>query len=430
MGNTMETAIANVITYYNEMLKMILLSKILWDSKLKEKKWIIPLLLVGGGIVAVCSIVVNYDTMENLHVLLMVVTTCFIIKAIKIRYAVLAAVIIAFADCIVFGLSLFFFHLDGEYVMNSNVLSFCVNAVMSFVLMFLWCLRQRIHVQHRRLELDIKTVCILVIGTFAFGLYIAYVESFGLDYGNNHHRRMAAFGIIIGGVIFFIATYLGIFFQVQNKQLKNEIAIKDEFLSQQKMYYMMLLEKEENTKKFRHDIRGHINSMRILAEEKDYAHLEEYIDAMDETIGELQIQVQTGNSVVNAIVADMQKRYENVYLQWDGLLKDELKIRPIDLCIIFSNLLSNAFRGADTSDKPVVYVEVKIHESNVAVIVRNRTREKVQIKHRNVVKKVHKEGHGYGIENVKDCIKVYEGTLTIQYEEQEFIAEIYLPDTM
>lgn len=235
--------------------------------------------------------------------------------------------------------------------------------------------------------------------------------------------------IFFGG-IFFLTAFLGKFFHRKNKKLKSEIALKDELLVQQKMYYTMLLEKEENTKRFRHDIKGHISSMQILLEEKDYEHLEEYIDTMDETLKKLQVQTQTGNHVVNAIVANMQNQYENVSIQWLGLLGEELKIRSIDLCIIFYNLLSNAFRSADKSDEPVVYVDVKTAEPNIMVTVRNMIQEKVQVENKCRVRKVYKEGHGYGLKNIKDCVDAYKGVFEIQCKGQEFIAEVFLPNIL
>ena len=236
-----------------------------------------------------------------------------------------------------------------------------------------------------------------------------------------------AIEIIFGGIIFLVICFAK-FFHTQNKRLKNEIALKDEILSQQELYYTMLLEREENTKKFRHDIRGHISSIHVLLEKKDYEHLEEYIDDMNEILGELQVQTDTGNHIVNAIVADLQKQYDNVSIQWTGLLQDELKIRMVDLCIIFYNLLSNAFQAADKNDMPVVHVNVNVAEPNIVVTIYNITREKVQIENESIVKKVHKKGHGYGLRNVKNCIDTYSGKFKIQCRKQEFMAEVYLPN--
>lgn len=92
--------------------------------------------------------------------------------------------------------------------------------------------------------------------------------------------------------------------------------------------------------------------------------------------------------------------------------------------------MSNAFRAANKSNEPVVYVDVKLLESNVMVAVRNMTQEEVRIEKKTIVKKVYQEGHGYGLKNVKDCIDSYNGLFEIQCREQQFIAEVLLPDIL
>lgn len=401
-----------------------------FNFEMREKKRVLSILVIGGVIATLIGSFFNYGNMVNLDMLLMVLTSYLIVNVVKMRYIALAAIIVTFADAIVCAFVMFFLHFEVASIETNRMLSLGVNAVMSLVLCLLLCVKRAIKPKQIGLELDMKSVCMLFVSAMAFGLYIVYVQWFGFGAGNDSQRRIAALGISVGGGVFFLAICFGVFFNVQNKKLKREVALKEKFLSQQKMYYIMLLEKEEKTKKFRHDIRGHISSIRMLIDEKDYENLGQYLEAMDEKLGELQVQTQTGNNVINAIIADMQNQYEDVSIQWTGMLKDELKIRSIDLCIIFSNLLSNAFRAANKSNEPVVYVDVKLLESNVMVAVRNMTQEEVRIEKKTIVKKVYQEGHGYGLKNVKDCIDSYNGLFEIQCREQQFIAEVLLPDIL
>lgn len=72
-----------------------------------------------------------------------------------------------------------------------------------------------------------------------------------------------------------------IFSKNQNERMKIEADMNAELMNAQKEYFTMLLQKEEETKRFRHDIKEHLYCMNLLLKNKDYTQLENYFSKMD-----------------------------------------------------------------------------------------------------------------------------------------------------
>ncbi len=132
--------------------------------------------------------------------------------------------------------------------------------------------------------------------------------------------RQGLFGlglVTVGGGIIFVSFLLMIYyFNVQQKyQLKNEILEK--YNEQQKKYFELLLEKEQKTRQFRHDIIAELIQIKNFSLKKDYNGLEKYIT---ETLKEISFiskyDYDVGNDTVNAILnyylLPVKNRCENI----------------------------------------------------------------------------------------------------------------------
>lgn len=83
----------------------------------------------------------------------------------------------------------------------------------------------------------------------------------------------------------------------------------------QKNYYLSLLEKETETKKYRHDMNNHIICIKAFLDEKEYDNLNNYIDNLyNQTFSLVNKGYHTGNSIIDALtnyyVENMDKSIE------------------------------------------------------------------------------------------------------------------------
>jgi len=229
----------------------------------------------------------------------------------------------------------------------------CPAKCLSFIKVVKWCF---------------KIVCVLIVGAISSILFVTYTEEYGFDVEGNLREKAGAVSLIVFGSLFYLLQCIGMFFYIRNKKLVEVMALREQFLQQQKRYYTVLLAKEEETKRFRHDIRGHVNSLRVLLEEKDYEGASIYLNSIDGYMSQTILDFNTGNHIVNAIVADIKRQYKNVSINWKGMIPNNIQMKDIDVCIIFSNLINNACREVNESNEPVVDVGIKLFQTNMFIL--------------------------------------------------------------
>lgn len=76
---------------------------------------------------------------------------------------------------------------------------------------------------------------------------------------------------------------------------------QEEFQKSEQIYYEMLLEKEQNTRKYRHDMQNHLICLNGLARDGDLDAILSYLKNMSDTFQSLQAgYYETGNKILNS----------------------------------------------------------------------------------------------------------------------------------
>ena len=98
----------------------------------------------------------------------------------------------------------------------------------------------------------------------------------------------------------------------------------------------------------------------------------------------------------------------------------------MDLCTVFSNLLSNAIASANrvNPDKnPEIVVCFKGGKHYFSITVSNSMAEEEQ----NKKKKKKDRNHGHGIHNIRETVEKYKGSFEQNIEGDVFISSVYFP---
>ena len=244
----------------------------------------------------------------------------------------------------------------------------------------------------------------------------------------NEERSMAV-SLSIGSVMFLLIGVIMFRNYISKNHYKNIYEINEKLIKSQEQYYSMLLKKDEETKKFRHDIIGHINCMYLLFKEKNYDELENYFKKMGASLSEIKVKIQTGNNMINAILSDVSSKFSEVSLNINGSLPNSLKLSNADICTIFYNLFDNAFAAAEQSDEKRVDMFIKMLGSNLYISVLNTVQHKVEISDNSLItEKRDKLHHGYGTVNAKNCAEQNNGSLVFNCTDNIFEAELIIPN--
>jgi len=208
--------------------------------------------------------------------------------------------------------------------------------------------------------------------------------------------------------------------------------MNEKIIDAQKKYYENLLEKENETRKFRHDINNHLLCIRSMLNEGKYKEAENYIYEIEKKTATLKRGCQTGNDLVNTILNDISGKYKNVELTTEGLIPAELSISDMDICTVFYNIFENAFSAAsECSENAMVYLSSRSVASSMVFTVKNNMNRPVNKKgHSFVSYKSDRANHGFGTVNVKECVEANGGKVEFSYSENEFTVVIILPNVI
>ena len=228
--------------------------------------------------------------------------------------------------------------------------------------------------------------------------------------------------IILVAISFFLSSV-----KYKNRYIKMEQSLTTELLTSQEKYYTMLLKKEEQTKAFRHDFRNHILCIKSLCEKGEYLNVSKYLEDLEQTANIYSINIHSGNKLIDIIISDLQSGFPDVKFSIFGTIDSLHNISQMDLCTIFSNLITNAFEAAEKSEFKTVKMHIKRLNSNLYVEIINSV-EMPPVISEDGIRSSKKSGeHGYGISNAKNCLSAYGGELQLSVRDNNFVAGFIIP---
>lgn len=236
---------------------------------------------------------------------------------------------------------------------------------------------------------------------------------------------------------YLIALFLslGVFAQIvmflllaASQQLnKEKIQMNKRFLRAQQEHYQYLEKKERETKKFRHDIRSHMYTIRELAEENPA--ILKYIERVFGKIDDAENSCSIGNGIADAILnqSAVMCKERDITFDVSGQLPSDCSVEPYDLCVIFSNLLQNAIEAAEQCEKGGRRVDLQVRYDKDLIMIReeNTMNGTLEFYHEELMTtKKMKEGHGYGMQNIVESVANYAGKA--EYHAKDGIFQIHI----
>ncbi|MCI6465641.1 MAG: GHKL domain-containing protein [Faecalicatena sp.] len=204
-------------------------------------------------------------------------------------------------------------------------------------------------------------------------------------------------------------------------------------LKLQQDYYQELEANQIEIRKFRHDMNNHFSVVSELLEDGKEAEAKEYFRNLS---GQLRARSRTfcKDSIVNAVI---NSKYNRAVEQGiDCFFNIEIDalwfLDNLDICTIFSNTLDNAIEACMKveQDKRRISVKARCMENGYfSYEISNSKNQEIQVEegHYKTWKR-NTKSHGIGIENVRDVVKRYRGTMEISYDENTFCVLILISE--
>ncbi|MBO4616949.1 MAG: GHKL domain-containing protein [Lachnospiraceae bacterium] len=274
---------------------------------------------------------------------------------------------------------------------------------------------------------------------FFSGIFLVEIVAVvaGLEYAGKYvpSDGFVKFSLIISllslmGIL--IISYFIIYIKRFNDRLAEMLKREEELNRMQKIYYETIMKKNEDIRKFRHDIQNHYMCIKQMADGGEYEELSNYISQMQEELRCLNSGIyNTGNSVLDILLTYYcSKVPEGTKLVVDG--KADLSLDEMKICTIFSNLLKNAVEELDKvadesgNEKEFTINMIKTGDYNTIKIT-NTAITKKDVDNLRTMKE--EEGHGLGLKNVKKAVDDLRGRIDMESSDKRFSVMVTLPSS-
>lgn len=238
------------------------------------------------------------------------------------------------------------------------------------------------------------------------------------------------FYVVLLIIVFNFSTYMSFLQVSRSAKMKLDYELlnlqyrcaKDNARDIQNMY--------ESIRSIRHDMENHLLCISSMLDDSpiNIQKIRAYVGKLLKQQDGLHRKfVFSGNDALDAIINTKQTTALQYGIQINIVITHNLSfMAPEDICVLLGNLMDNAIRGAQNTDKKEMELCIQEQEPYVSIVVSNSING--WVRKDNPTLKTTKSGanHGYGILNIKKITQKYNGLTRFYESEDKFIADVLL----
>lgn len=197
-----------------------------------------------------------------------------------------------------------------------------------------------------------------------------------------------------------------------------------------------ILQSEEKIKILRHDMKHHMNELKLMANRHGVVEIQEYIDRMEDFIANPKEIVNSGNMEIDSVLNYMlQKAREELKTVTVHVLLPEKIKHSFDINVLLGNLLENAIEAAGQTEKQYLNVDISMQTGILKIQIANSYLGQDTVNGDagivwRTTKKA-KEEHGIGLKSVKKIVEIHNGIMDITTQDEIFCVKLilYMPES-
>ena len=299
-----------------------------------------------------------------------------------------------------------------------------------FFVLFLCC--RRLREERETMAFSIPQYMTAMLGSFC--LFIVISVSQGVMKGKaklSDFSGLMSVCVVIVGIVFVVLILWQSRIERRALQYKMENDYYQMCLKRQEAHIREIVENDQKIRRFRHDVNAHLTALDQCIQSNDFKQLKSYVERMRAETQKLEVQKFTGIGVVDAIISEWYQKAkgEEIKWEWDGGQLGQTETEVFDLCVIFSNLLSNAVEAAEQVEEGrerKIHVSCGTFRDKLCIRVSNTCRNNPEIRKRHGTTKSDYQNHGFGLTNIRNTVAKANGEFHIKEEQGTFDAEIIL----
>ena len=322
----------------------------------------------------------------------------------------------------------FLLNRDQQQMIQNPIYGMMINCTfLLLVIVFLLYKRITKKDNHSLVDFSTDQQILLSVALFCCMFIMSISQNF-FHYSDMPLNVKNFFGILM--------SLLCTFFIIVLVWLSNSIRTRDLYMHERELADLRMLEQEkrfgiiqnsnEEIRKFKHDVKGHMIVLHNYVLQKDCEGAEEYLNKIGDKLESDGSRSYTGIVALDAIIDNYRKEMvsKEIEFNWDGTCRlSETDIDLFDLCTVFENILVNAIEACEkVSSNKVVSISVQIINSKVCIIEKNTMAGNLILdkEGRPVTTKTDKKNHGIGTKNIRDVVTKHDGMIKFTSEDGWF----------
>ena len=193
-----------------------------------------------------------------------------------------------------------------------------------------------------------------------------------------------------------------------------------------------LRESQNLARRYRHDLRHHLQYLYACLENRQIEKAKDYISDICDELEQQKVVRYCENEAANLILSSFAGRTEaeEIVMKVEGGIKAQLKISDTDLCVLLSNALENAIHACEKVRKEgkEAKIEVQIYEKQEQVFLQVKNSYNGEAVFENGVPVSKEKGHGIGVQSICAIVERYDGVYTFSAEKEYFILRLSLSE--
>lgn len=206
-------------------------------------------------------------------------------------------------------------------------------------------------------------------------------------------------------------------------EIQEQKRLMEQQLEYQQEYYQAAIARQEESRVLWHDMKKHMLAMEALIADNRSSEAADNLTSLKESLQHLDQTVHTGNQMLDGILNyGMQKaNTAHVRLNLDLWVDPTLQFPVADFYVILGNTIDNAVEACSTLSMPdLAIINLILRQKNHTLFY--------EISNPMPPFPAKKAGkiHGYGLENVKECVQRNQGLFSLNTEDGVFCISITL----
>ncbi len=229
-------------------------------------------------------------------------------------------------------------------------------------------------------------------------------------------------------IVLFINDFFLHFIKVNNE--RNRLEVYNNQLKNQEKQIDEISGTYVEVKKQQHDMKNHFSCLKVMLDQGQFDEARDYfskINAVNESI----LLYDCGDIRISAMLSQKLSFARNKGIQVETEIQSlgHIHVDVVHVCTVVANILDNAIEACQGQSNGRIKFELRQEKEYIFIVCRNSVREGERLLPSLETNKPDKQNHGLGLRIVRGIAREYNGVVSTDIGENEFLISIMMENT-